>query len=347
MRFLFFLLSLFLIFNLSKIDILAQNSPDFSVSYDVIYKIDDSGQTTVTQKGFLTNLTDKKYVTSIVLNFNATNLDNISAYDDYGPIATEVTASGQTTSIKLPFNHQLLGIGKNMSFNLSFTNENIAKRMGKIWQINIPKAEKSTDIVSYNVNVEVPDSFGPLSYASIKPISNLFWTKDKIQDKDLLLAFGKYQLFDFSAKYNLRNLSPFFIEKTITVPGKKSDNLDFIIENINPEPTNISSLGTHLSFIMFPFESKEVVLTGQIQEFPNTEKGFFWQKDNQPLRLFLQTFSPPDTKTISVSEKNLLKNQDSQFGKIRKGLSVFWLNLVLFTTLLVVISIFIKKRKHL
>src|SRR3989344_9009055 len=59
---------------------------EFSSRYNVVYDVDSSGSTTVTEKITLKNLTDKYYASSFTLTIAASDLSDLVAFDSSGPL---------------------------------------------------------------------------------------------------------------------------------------------------------------------------------------------------------------------------------------------------------------------
>lgn len=172
----------------------AISATDFSVSYDAHYSINKAGTAEIIQKGLLTNLTDQKFVSSLDLNFPK-NIKDVTAYDDFGTIEPDLIRQKNQTIVRLNFNHKLLGIGKSISFGISYKLPAIAKYKDNIWTIDLPPADNSSNTIAYNLSLTVPDSFGKLQKADPAPISGLTWRKEQIEEAGPRLTFSPPQTF--------------------------------------------------------------------------------------------------------------------------------------------------------
>src|SRR5579862_7365783 len=82
---------------------------NFNTSFDVTYKVNDSGLTHVTFKGSLINKTDGYYASSYSIKVGFPDVENISASDGEGNINTSISKSANQTEITLPFNQKVIG----------------------------------------------------------------------------------------------------------------------------------------------------------------------------------------------------------------------------------------------
>ncbi len=158
---------------------------EFSLSYDLLYNIDDHGNAIIIQKGLLTNLTDKKYIRSLDIEFNSPDIKNISAFDDYGGIAPSIVKEGQKTRILLDFNRPPLGIGKKISFSLSYENPRLVEKIDHRFEITIPRPDITSEVIAYNIRLIISPALGKITQVSPKPKRALYWTKDEILQKNL------------------------------------------------------------------------------------------------------------------------------------------------------------------
>ncbi|OGG12975.1 hypothetical protein A2773_05800 [Candidatus Gottesmanbacteria bacterium RIFCSPHIGHO2_01_FULL_39_10] len=160
-------------------------SNDFSLSYDLSYDTDRDGNTHITQKGHLTNLTDQKYISYLDLEFTSPDIKNISAYDDFGSLSPAIVREGTKTLVHISFNKPPLGIGKKISFSLSYDNALIAQKKATGWEIVIPKEDIAPQVIAYNITIQIPKSFGEINYISPKPQKGLFWTKSELNNQGI------------------------------------------------------------------------------------------------------------------------------------------------------------------
>ncbi len=100
---------------------------EFGTSYDVLYDVGDDGITTVTEKITLRNLTSEYYANQFKLTIGATQISDIVASDPGGPLAVTSEQKANATSMRVKFNQQVAGLGKTLSWNLSFKSKDFLK----------------------------------------------------------------------------------------------------------------------------------------------------------------------------------------------------------------------------
>lgn len=213
---------------------------EISSSQNVEYQIFESGRSRVRHNVRLTNLTTNYYASEYSLFLGFTNIENISAFDSYGPIATDVTPSQTGTNIHLVFNEKVVGKGNILSFSLSYDTNEVASRNGRIWEINIPRIKDSPDLGEYTTTLVVPSSFGKATY--IKPsipasLTSLVFHKEDVL-RGISVVFGDYQLFDFSLSYHLKNSKLYPIITEIALPPTTAYQ-EVLLDTLDPMPLTV------------------------------------------------------------------------------------------------------------
>lgn len=250
---------------------------EFSSSYDFTYEVSENGLTKATQKISLTNLTTNYYASEYSLTIGSDEISNIQATDRLGPLKTEVVYENGITVIHLFFNEKVLGIGKTFEFQLNYNSAAVAKREGKIWKINLPKAFKDENFTGYNVKLIIPGVWGQPSYLFPKPKINYFWTKEEKAQEGISLIFGNWQNYQFLANYELKNSSFLPQIKEIKLPST-SKTQEIILESLNPKPksTKINQEGGWLvSYFLWPKQNLKIKVLGyaKVYVYPFTIQG--------------------------------------------------------------------------
>lgn len=220
---------------------------EFSTSYDIVYDVDESGITTVTEKISLKNLTSESYASKFRLTIGATQISDIKASDPGGALSVTTEQKDSTTSINVQFNQQVAGLGKVLSWTLSFKSKDFAEKVGKVWEVRAPRIASSVNLESYNLTLSVPQSFGEPSQITPSPktqtISSgkmfLTFDKDQLKTSGISANFGISQLFDFDLTYHLQNTNLVPILTNIALPPDTSFQ-DVIYQRIEPKPINVT-----------------------------------------------------------------------------------------------------------
>lgn len=270
----------FLFFAFLSLSILFFFQPAYAVSnfladYDVTYTIYEGQKSNVKINTTLTNTSDIYYASSYKIQLDFEEIKNIKAYDSSGPIIPTILENGSDKTINLKFNDRVAGLGKKLTFSLSFDTSNIAYKSGKIWKINIPKFARQTEFNSFNVHVVTPESFGDPSL--VKPIpdgkphkkrGNLFnFTQNDLGESGVSMIFGSEQIYKFNLKYNLSNINIYPIKAEIALPPT-TNYQDVIIDSINPLPENVKMDKDNnwlAQFTLLPYQKIIVAVQGKLR----------------------------------------------------------------------------------
>lgn len=311
----------------------------FSSSYDITYDVDSSGITSVTEKVTQKNLSDNYFASSFSLNIAATNITDTSAYDSQGQkLDAQVGRLGNKSQIKVKFNQQIAGKGKEYAWTLKFKSTDFASHQGRIWQVLVPKISSYLGVDQLNLVLTVPVDFGdPTSiWPEASSISeqngkiNLLFDKNKLLDTGILVNFGDSQQFDFKLAYRLssNNLLPTL--KKVALPSDSGFQKVQIL-SIDPKPENVSldSDGNYLAWfrlnrysslevhvegvakLSFPKGTKNFLVMSQEEEKSFTSNQKYWEKDNPLIQSKLKEIlnTPSNQKELSNKEKARLINQ--------------------------------------
>lgn len=302
---------------------------EFSTSYDIQYSVSEDGTTDVTQNIKLKNLTDKFFPSSFTVTLPGTEIDQIEAKDKQGFLQTQVKVEGQNTKVIINFtNQQVIGLGKEYPWSLTFKDKTIARQLGKVWNINLPKISQQTEVENLALSLSVPTTFGDPDFISPKPSRttesggkiNLLFTKNELLASGISAIFGDSLNFDFDASYILKNDAIFPKYFNVVIPGNSAYQRAFI-KNIEPKPDQVAKdeLGNTLAiFKVNSNQEYEVKVKGNIKTHLNSQ-----QKDvlTEAERVFYTSESEfwdttnPNTKT-KLSEI-LMDQTPNEFDKAR------------------------------
>jgi len=199
---------------------------EFSTDYNITYAIDAKGSALVTNNIVLTNNQNDVIATTYSLTINQMNVSDVEASDSKGKLDVAKTENKDTTTITVDFNKEIIGAGRKNSFSVKFKTNDIASRVGNIWNISIPKIQTLSSDGSYAVTMTIPSELGPEIYVSPTPtekntkngVTEYKFTKDTLSDKSISASFGKYQAVNFLLKYEVSNTSAFYTNKEIALP---------------------------------------------------------------------------------------------------------------------------------
>ena len=179
------------------------------------------------------------------------DVQNLRAYNSSGPltILEKETVSG-SKNITVTFDRRVAGVGKTNDFTLTFTTNSLFKKVGSIWEMNIPTVADPKQFSNYTVIVDVPIELGEASLtrpnsASIKTstknanIQEITFTKNNLGKSGIYLAFGSTQYYKLNLSYHLTNPNFFAIKSEVALPPT-TNYQEVSIPNINPVPVDVT-----------------------------------------------------------------------------------------------------------
>lgn len=274
----------------------------FSANYDVVYQVNTDGTTNITQNINLKNLTANFYATEYTLSIGATHITNVKAVDSGGGnIPIDLQTDGDTTKIHLTFNQKVVGLGKVLSFKLTYDSNDIAIRNGFVWEVTIPKLASPESIDSYNLRLKTPKEIGNVSSISPNPVANdsdgdfnvLSFNKDQLTQSGVNASFGDHQVFNFNLKYHLKNDKFFPVFQTIALPPD-TEIQTVSYTKLSPQPMEITvdTDGNYLAkYRLDGNQSLEVLLSGQVK---------IWNSPKNPAR---SNWASQDLSKFTQSDK--------------------------------------------
>jgi len=225
---------------------MALASAEFETAYDVRYQVSPTGITHVSQSISLTNKLSSVYATRYSLTLQGRQIENIVAADKEGPLKIETQQFDNQTKIDLAFNERVVGKDKTLTFNLSYDANDLANKIGQVWEVAVPKLADPSQIDNYFLTLAVPQSFGQPAFISPNPNergqeedSFLYrFTKNQLATSGVSAAFGQLQIFDFVFSYHLQNpqLTPAIIE--IALPPDTAYQR-VLYQKIEPRPLDV------------------------------------------------------------------------------------------------------------
>lgn len=214
-----------------------------SSSQNILYQVFEDGRTRVTHEVRLTNLTTNYYASEYSLLLGFTDLINVAGADSVGSLAIDVTKRETGTEMRISFNEKAVGKGRILSFSLSYDTAEIATKNGRIWEVNIPAISERDELGDYIITLRVPSSFGKASYIKPIPLSSGSSTTLTFAKADAVrgvsVAFGQYQLFDFTLAYHLKNDKLFPIVTEIALPPTTSYQ-EILLNTLEPAPLTVN-----------------------------------------------------------------------------------------------------------
>jgi len=313
---------------------------EFETNYNVTYKLLSNGKMEVSQDISLTNKLSNIYATQYSLTLRGGEIENIQAYDEEGPLKTEIKQDNETITVTVDFNKQVVGTGKTLKFKLTYLALNLAQKKGQIWEINIPRLAEQNTIDNYSLTMVIPKNLGKPAYIRPYPVEqlgeenyNLFrFTKNQVSSSGINAAFGEFQIFDFNLFYHLENPNQVRGEIEIAIPPDTAFQ-KVIYQKIEPEPLNVKvdTDGNWLAkYILAPKQKMTVTAVGKVKLFSQPQESFPPpKKENLQNNLLPQKFWEVDNPTIFKKAQVLktpkaiydfvVKTLDYDFERVKEG----------------------------
>ncbi len=303
---------LFLIFFYSHPHFASAQSK-YSTSYETTYKIDKTGLTNVTQKVNLKNKSSAYYPSSYSIAIEGTKPQSIFVRDSEGPLSFEIVEAENKTLLDIKLRHKVVGNGKSQSLELFYLTHGMTKKVGEIWQIQIPKTTDPRDLVSQTQTIFIPLELGLLSYISPQPDSSIVTKSHRVltfktdqNNSGIIAAFGSFQVYNFTLKYHLANSNRDKLPlQEIALPPDTAYQRMFY-KSIEPAPTSIHSDSDGNWIAAYSLEAKTrvtVVVKGQIHVYSSPQP--FPQSPFDPANYLIgnPTWDTNDVKVKSLATK--------------------------------------------
>ncbi|MBU2632709.1 transglutaminase family protein [Patescibacteria group bacterium] len=285
----------------------------FTTDYVVNYEIKDTVSTHVIVNVSLKNNTTQYYASSYKIQFGFSNINNLYASDAEGKLNPKINKLDKGTEIELNFNKKVVGIDNKLDFTITFDTDEVARKTGNIWEVNIPGVTNQ-NFSSFTVNVIYPEYIGKPTF--IKPAvlaketgNKITFNRNQLGEGGISIAFGEFQIYNFTLRYNILNKNLFPVKTEIALPPN-TNYQDVIIDSINPKPTNVitDKDGNWLAeYKLYPSEKKQVTVTGKSkisinpkqQNLSNQDRveylkvDEFWEVNNSKIKQLAKDLKTP------------------------------------------------------
>jgi transglutaminase-like putative cysteine protease len=301
---LFFSFLIFFIF-FSKTVKADENDKNFDIKLESTYQVNANGKTLVTLEFNIRNLSPEYFISRYGIIVSSTNIENIKVTDNGSSLEPQVNKLTGQTSIGISFEEEVLGEGKNRELIISYLDGDIANISGKILEVNIPALADPEQYDEYQLNLLVPNIFGPVSRISpsdftVSKGSDFdTFNYNNLQGQAVSAIFGDKQIFDLRLSYHLNNPNNQNALTQITLPPE-TPNQRIHYHSLNPLPKSmkVDADGNFIATYEVPANnSYQVELLAQIllslQADPNIQVApvlpahlsgqKFWEIDNPEL----------------------------------------------------------------
>ncbi len=283
---------------------------DFDISTNSIYQIQSNGDTKVVQTVSIKNKKEFVYTPNYIISSGFKDIRSLQARNSDGVINTELKDSADGKSVEMTFPTRTIGTGNVNQFTVSFTTSEIAKNKGTTWDVSIPGLSNPNDFSSYNLQVQIPQSFGEPNI--VKPYkkfvgTNYSFSKDEIGKSGVFMIFGDSQYYTFNLSYTITNPQFIPVKTEIALPPPTSYQ-DVRIKSINPAPLDAyqDPDGNWLAvYNLAPKETKKIVADVIIKvssgpvfatlspDTSDTENKKYWDSSDPQIKSLAQNLKTP------------------------------------------------------
>ena len=238
----------------------------FSTTYQISYRVEDTGITHVSFVIKQKNNLSVVYATDYGISLNETKLENIRVRDEGMQITPDVIKTLNQTSISFPFANKIVGKDKTHTFTIDYDTPDIATKHGSTWQIDIPRLEPDENVADQIIILTVPKGFSTPAYIDPKPDvineNTYYFSGKKISNKPISAIFGKTQYYQGKIVYHLTNSTNEKIKTEIALPPDTAYQTIFY-QKLLPKPEEIytdKDRNIMAKYLLGPKENLDVTL---------------------------------------------------------------------------------------
>ncbi len=290
----------------------------FSTGYDISFEFGDNGQAKVTHHITLTNLTKDYFASEYSISTGSDKVANISGSDGLGSMAVTTKTQDGTTVLIAKLNQQVVGQGKAVNFQISYTVDGLARKNGRVWEVAVPQIVTNENLSTYKLSLAIPKTFGSLGKVTPDPDqknentnNNIYIFTKNPNAAGVFATFGDYQLFKFTLKYRYKNKNIYPAKASIALPPDTTYQ-SMVYTSIEPKP--IKSYSDDSGNYLADFNIKG----GKNLEV--TVKGYAKISDQDGLYQTPKTWTKEELQKFTKSDK-YIESENSQIQKKAKELA--------------------------
>ena len=246
---------------------------EFKTEYYIKYDNLENNETFVTQEITLTNLKEDVIATNYTLTLKQIKIYDVQAEDSKGKMTVEQTENQDTTSLVALFNENVIGKSRSNKFTITYRTKDIATKIGEIHTIKIPKVSGLVNVREYDVEIVVPESYGPTIFITPEPNklkegdkkTSYYFDRDTLEDSGISASFGKYQILNYKLTYQLKNDKMVAAIQEIALPPDIQERQQISHKSLTPEPERIyeDAEGNLIAkYVLKPKQQLEIELIG-------------------------------------------------------------------------------------
>lgn len=221
---------------------------DFTKTLNVVYAVQESGQTHVSYEVRLKNNFSTVYAKQYALTINSPDVKDVQVKNQDGkPEKFEVQQTETQTSVTVTFAEadKVVGRDRERLFTLSFTSNDVASTYGQVLEVSLPKLADPDSYTQYNVVITAPERFG--APALVEPAQ---YTYDAASGQSVLrftnvgkhtgisVLFGEKQTYDLDLTYHVQNTSQNIGVVQVALPPDTAFQR-IVYRDIQPQPESM------------------------------------------------------------------------------------------------------------
>ncbi len=324
---------------------------EFGTKYEILYEIQPTGTTYVTQQIQIVNKQKDVIATNYAMSIKQLRIFDVESTTK--GIKLDIEEDKDKTTLKAEFDDYAIGQYKAKDLEIMYKTNDITNKVGEVWNINIPKIQNLDFVDDYNVKLKVPKSLGPQIYISPIPLKTseendfkvYYFNKTLLNNIGIDGAFGQKQVLNFKLDYILQNNSFFTKNMQIALPPEIEKSQKIYYKSIEPKPNNIiiDADGNYLA--QYLLESKQTIniqaigsaeiygkqiipsFGGKFDQLPNTlvkeytKADTYWETHDSNVQELANEFKDSN-KTVSenawVIYDYITKTMEYDFNLVKK-----------------------------
>lgn len=251
---------------------------DFTIDQKINYNCSKEEKCEVEINITLTNNTKDYYVSNYKITLGLKDISNVSSTIKETALLTEIHQEGEFKTILVKFDKPILGEGSQATFTVNFDTNDVIKKVGRIYEVSIPKVNKSEELRNTSINIFIPSFYGPLMYVSPKPNSVIksdqveySFTNNQVYSDGISIVLGDFQLFNFEIFYELKNDSV-VLSKEFSIPFppdvEKQQKIYLTKLSEYPESFSVDDNGNYIAkYTLKPDSQLNIKLYGLVKVF--------------------------------------------------------------------------------
>lgn len=308
LRLVFFLAGFF--FLLPKVVFADEN---FDVTATAIYEILPDNSAKVTKNISILNKKEFIFSPNYNISFSFKDIKNIQIFNNFGSIPFDYERKGESVNLRINFTNPPKGINSVNSFTISFLTNELVRKKGDIFEVNIPGLSDPKSFTKYDTKIIVPESYpeiGLIKPNLVEKKKDLIFSKEETKGAGIVLIFGQEQYYDLNLNYNIVNPNLFPITTEIALP-MDTNYQKVLIENLseNPDKVKVDGDGNWLAqYYLLPREKKTITAKVKVRQnsFPEkvkiskneiekyTSNDTFWDADNSEIKKIASELKTPE-----------------------------------------------------